>query len=72
MSPHVSLYGDGRLTDTQVLLASEPAADGLLDVDAGFTEFVGPQLLQISHLSSSEEDLRFSKLVFILVLKRGK
>lgn len=70
MSPHVSLYGDGRLTDAQVLLASEPAANGLLDLDAGFTEFVRPQLLQVSHLASPEEDLRFSKLIFILVLQR--
>lgn len=64
----MSLYGDGRFPHPQVLFAGQPAADSLLDADTSNTQLVRAQLLQVSHLTSPEEDLVFAKLVLILVL----
>lgn len=65
----MSLNGDGRFLHPQVLFAGQPAANSLLDVDTSHTQFVRTQLLQVSHLTSPEEDLVFAKLVLILVLE---
>lgn len=64
----VSLDGDGSFPQAQVLLSHQPPPDGLLDPDAGRSEFVGPYFFQISHLASPEEYLCLPKLVLILVL----
>ena len=40
-----SLEGDGGVLLAEVLLASQPAADGLLDAYTGHTELVRSQLL---------------------------
>lgn len=68
MAPYISLNGDGRTLHPQVLCAGQPTANSLLDADTGQTQFVRTQLLQISHLSSSEKDLVFAKLILVLVL----
>lgn len=68
MTPYVSLYGDSRLLHPQVLFASQPAANSLLDANASHTQLVRTQLLQVGHLTGPEEDLVFAKLIFILVL----
>lgn len=65
------LDGDRSAALAQVLLARQPAADGLLDADAGSTQLVCPQLLKISDLAGPEEDLGLTKLVFILVLREN-
>lgn len=65
------LNSNGRLPHPQVLFACQPAANSLLDGDTSHTQFVRAQLLQESHLASSEEDLVFAKLVFPLVLKQN-
>lgn len=72
VSACVSLHGDCSAAQTQVFLAGEPASDGLLDPHTSHAEFIGPQFLQICHLSCPEEDLSFPKLVLIWVLKRKK
>lgn len=64
----MSLYGDGTFLHPQVLFAGQPAADRLLDADASHTQLIRTQLLQVSHLTSPEEDLVFTKLILILVL----
>lgn len=64
----MSLDGDGRFPHPQVLSAGQPAADSLLDADAGQTQLVRPQLFHVRHLTSPEEDLVLSKLILILVL----
>lgn len=66
------LDGDGSATHAQILLACQPAADGFLDADAGNTQLICPQLLQIGDLARPEEDLGLTKLVFILVLKNDR
>ena len=66
------LDGDGSVAFAQILLACQPTADGFLDADAGSTQLVCPQLLQVSDLASPEEDLGLTKLVFILILKEDK
>ena len=68
MAPYISLNGYGRLLHPQILFAGQPAADSLLDADTSHTQLVRTQLLQVSHLTSPEEDLVFAKLVPILVL----
>lgn len=64
----MSLYGDSRFPHPQVLFASQPAADSLLDADTSHTQLVRTQLLQVSHLTRPEEDLGFAKLILIVVL----
>lgn len=64
----MSLYGDSRFPHPQVLFAGQPTADSLLDADTSHTQLIGTQLLQVSHLTSPEEDLVFAKLILILVL----
>ncbi len=66
------LDGDGSATLAQILLARQPAADCFLDANAGSTQLVRPQLLQVGNLAGPEEDLGLTKLVFILVLKEGR
>lgn len=66
------LDGDGRATLAQILLARQPAANGFLDANAGSTQLVCPQLLQVGDLASPKEYLSFTKLVFILVLKEDR
>lgn len=68
MTPYISLYGDSRFPHPQVFFAGQPAADGLLDADAGRAQFIRTQLLQVSHLTGSEEDLVFAQLILVLVL----
>lgn len=63
------LDGDGCAPLTQVLLARQPAADRFLDANAGGAQLVRSQLLQIGDLASPEEDLRLTKLVFVLILR---
>lgn len=65
----MSLYCDRRLPHPQEFFAGQPAADSLLDADTSHTQLVRTQLLQVSHLTSPEEDLVFSKLILILVLR---
>lgn len=66
------LDGDGSAALAQILLACQPTADGFLDADAGSTQLVRPQLLQVSDLASPEEDLGLTKLVFILILREDR
>ena len=40
VTPDISLYGDSRFLHLQVFLAGQPAADGLLDADAGRAQFI--------------------------------
>lgn len=54
----------------QVLLARQPAADGLLDADAGSTQLICTQFLQVRNLPRSEENLGLAKLVLIWILLR--
>lgn len=70
VSSDVSLDDDGGSFHAQVLLALQPAADGLLDADAGGPQFIGTEFLQVRHLTCSEKDLRLPKLVLILILQR--
>lgn len=69
MSSGEPLDGDGSAALVQILLARQPAADGLLDANAGHTQLVCPQFLQVGDLAGPEEDLGLTELVFILVLK---
>lgn len=71
VTPYMFLNSNGRLPHPQVLFTCQPAANSLLDGDTSHTQFVRAQLLQESHLASSEEDLVFAKLVFPLVLKQN-
>lgn len=66
------LDGDGSAALAQILLARQPAADCFLDANAGSTQLVRPQLLQVGNLAGPEEDLGLTKLVFILVLKERR
>lgn len=66
------LDGDGRAALAQVLLALQPAANGFLDANAGSTQLLRPQLLQVGNLAGPEEDLGLTKLVFVLVLKEDR
>lgn len=68
VTPDMSLYGQSRLLHPQVLFASEPAADSLLDANTSITQLVKTKLLQVRHLTSPEEDLVFAKLILLLVL----
>lgn len=70
VSSTVSLQGYGRPAYLMVPDPLQPASDRLLDLDAGRSELISPKLFQVSHLTCSEEDLRFSKLEHIRVLKR--
>ena len=72
MSAGVSLDGDGSMLLSEVLLAYQPAADGLLDTDARLPQLISPQLLQVGNLTSPEEDLSLTKLVLVLVLERQR
>lgn len=72
VSPGEPLNGDGGAALAQVLLACQPAADGLLDADAGGTQLVRSQLFQVRHLAGPEEDLSLTELILILVLRRQK
>lgn len=62
------LDGDGSTALAQILLACQPASNGFLDANAGNTQLVGPQLLQVSDLAGPEEYLGLTELVFILIL----
>lgn len=53
----------------QILLTSQPTTDGFLDADAGSSQLVCPEFLEVCNLASPKEDLGFTKLVFILILK---
>lgn len=68
----MSLYCDRRLPHPQVFFAGQPAADSLLDADTCHTQLIRTQLLQVSHLTSPEEDLVLAKLILILVLRAKK
>lgn len=72
VSTHMSLDVDGGLLHSQVLLTGQPAADGLLDTDAGGAELVCSELLQVGHLASPEEDLGLAKLVLVRILGQGQ
>lgn len=69
VTPYISLYGDSRFPHPQELFAGQPAADSLLDADTSHAQLVGAQLLQVSHLTSPEEDLVFAKLILIPILR---
>lgn len=71
VSSAVSLQSDGHLADLAVSDPLQPASDRLLDLDAGRAELVGPELLQVRHLTRSEEDLCLSKLEHVGLLKDG-
>ncbi len=64
---------DGCLSHAQVLPPLAPPSDVFLDGHAGSSQPVQAQLLQISYLTSSEEDLCPAKLILIGVLdiKKG-
>lgn len=66
------LDGDGSTALTKILLACQPAADGFLDADAGSTQLVCSQLLQVGNLASPEEDFGLTELVLIWVLKEKR
>lgn len=66
--PPVSLQRHGRSANLAVPDPLQPPPDRLLDGDAGGAEFVGPQLLQVSHLAGPEEDLRLPKLEHVWFL----
>lgn len=72
VSTDVSLDGCGSVFHAQVLLARQPAADGLLDADAGSTQLICTQFLQVRNLPRSEKDLGLAKLVLILILLEGQ
>lgn len=63
VTSNVSLNGDGTFSHPEVLLAGQPAADCLLDVDTSHAQLVRTQLLQVRHLTSPEENLAFAKLI---------
>lgn len=69
VSSRKPLNGNCSIAHAQILLARQPAADGFLDADTCSTQLVCPQLLQVSHLASPEEDFGLSKLVLVLVLR---
>lgn len=69
VSSDMSLDGNGGMFHAQVFLAGQPAADGLLDANAGSAQFISPELLQIRHLTRPEKYLRFPKLVLIRILE---
>lgn len=69
LSADVLLKDDGCLSLAQVFLPLAPPADVLLDGHAGTSQPVQAQFLQISYLSSSEEDLGATKLVLVGVLE---
>lgn len=72
VSTDVSLDGCGSMFHAQVLLACQPAADGLLDADAGSTQLICTQFLQIRNLPGAEKDLGLAKLVLIWILLGGQ
>lgn len=69
VAPGEPLDGDGSAPHAQILLAYQPAADGFLDANAGRTQLVCSQLLQVGNLAGPEEDLGLTELIFVLVLK---
>lgn len=69
VSSAVSLQIDGSLADLSVSNSLQPTSDRLLDLDAGCTELICPELLQIGYLTGSEEDLCLTKLEHVWVLR---
>lgn len=68
VSSSVSLQQDGRPADLSVANSLQPPSHRLLDLDAGRAKFVRPELLQVRHLSSPEEDLGLAELEHVRVL----
>lgn len=69
VSSAVSLQSDGRFADLSVSNSLQPTSARLLDLDAGRAELIGPELLQVRHLTRSEEDLGLTELEHIGVLR---
>lgn len=69
LSADVLLKDDGCLSLAQVFRPLAPPAEVLLDGHAGASQPVQAQFLQISYLTSSEEDLGATKLVLVGVLE---
>lgn len=69
LSPDVLLEDDGCLSHAQVPPPLAPPADVFLDGHAGSSQSVQTQLLEISYLTGSEEDLCPTKLVLVGVLE---
>lgn len=65
---HIVLQDDGGLPHAQVLPPLAPPPEVLLDGDAGASQPVQTQFLQIGHLTGSEEDLCAAKPVLVGVL----
>lgn len=72
VSTDVSLDGCGSMFHAQVLLVRQPAADSLLDADAGGTQLICTQFLQVRNLACTEKDLGLAKLVLIWILLGGQ
>lgn len=69
LSTDVLLEDDGCVSHAQVLPPLPPPADMFLDGHAGSPQLIQTQLLEISYLTSSEEDLSPTKLVLVGVLE---
>ena len=65
----VFLEHHSRSPHPQVLLAGQPAAQGLLDADARQAQLLRPQVLQVGHLARTEEDLGSAELILVSILR---
>jgi len=62
------LYKNDSPTYFDVSLLCQPTTHDFLNEHTAATQPIGPQLLQVRHLTSSKEDLCLSKLVQIAIL----
>ena len=68
-TPDPSLSENGGGSESPVPGLPQPAPDMSLDTQTGRLESLGPQSLQVGHLTCSEEQLRLSKPVLTGVLQ---
>ena len=69
-APAVCLDEEDGPFDLHVAPLGEPPTDVLLDHNAAGPQSLRPNLLQVRHLTSPEEDLCLTELVLVPVLQR--